>query len=112
MLRPLGPRIIVRPDKIEDTDPTRKAVKKAGLAIPEHSKEKKIEQQAMTRGTVLAIGSTAFHAPVGDGTAWVKVGDRVSYAKYAGASIQDPENEEWLLLLNDEDLLIEVIGEE
>jgi len=111
MLRPLGPRIVVRPDKVEDTDPTWKAVKKAGLAIPESSKEKKIEQQAITRGTVLAVGTMAFHPPVGTGEQWVKVGDRVCFAKYAGVVHPDPENDELLLILNDEDLLLEVIGE-
>ena len=111
MLRPLGPKIVIRPDKIEDTDPTWKAVKKAGLAIPETSKEKKMEQQAITRGTVLAIGSTAFHAPVGDGTPWTEVGKRVGFAKYAGVPILDPETDEILLLLNDEDLQLEISGE-
>lgn len=107
MLNPLGPRVIVRPDEFDEADPVYESAKKAGIVL---QKDKR-EQQAVVKGTVVSIGSLAFHAPVGDGTPWVKVGDRVYYAKFAGKEIIDPETKEELLLLNDEDLCVEIIGE-
>ena len=107
MLNPLGPRIIVRPDSFDEADPVYESAKKAGIVL---QKDKR-EQAAVVKGTVVSIGSMAFHAPVGNGTPWVKVGDRVYYAKYAGKEIVDPETKEDLLLLSDEDLCVEIIGE-
>ena len=111
MLNPLGPRVIVKPDNIEDVDPTFKKAKEAGIHIPKELREMKLEQQAVVKGTVISIGPLAFHPPVGDGTPWVKVGDRVYYAKYAGKDVVDPETEERFLLLMDEDLVVEIKGE-
>lgn len=111
MLKPLGPRVIVRPDKLEETDPVFKRAHAAGIEIPKDSQEAKREQQAVVKGTVVSIGSMAFHAPVGDGTPWVKEGDRVYYAKYAGKEIVDPETDEKFLQLNDEDLCTLIEGE-
>ena len=111
MLNPLGPRVIVRPDSIHESDPAFKAATKAGIYIPKEFDEMKREQQAVVKGTVVSIGPLAFQAPVGDGTPWAVVGDRVYYAKYAGKDVVDPETGETLLLLNDEDLCVKVIGE-
>lgn len=111
MLKPLGARVIVKPDDIEETDPTFRAAKQAGIHIPRELDAMKREQQAVVKGTVVSIGELAFHAPVGNGIPWVKTGDRVYYAKYAGKEVVDPETDEKLLLLNDEDLCVEVTGE-
>lgn len=111
MLRPLGGRVIVKPDSLEDVDPVYKAAKNAGLAIWSNEDNKKREEQAVVKGTVVAIGDLAFQAPVGNGTPWVVVGTRVYYAKYAGKEIVDPETKDNLLLLNDEDLCVEIQGE-
>ncbi len=107
MLNPLGPRVVVKPDAFDKADPVYEAAKRAGIVL---QKDKR-EQAAVVKGTVVSIGSMAFQAPVGNGTPWVKVGDRVYYAKYAGKEIVDPETNEDLLLLNDEDLCVEIIGE-
>jgi co-chaperonin GroES (HSP10) len=108
MLIPLGPRVIVRPDSFTNADPVYEAAKKAGIVLT-HDKR---EQAGVVKGTVVSIGSMAFHAPVGDGTPWVKVGDRVYYAKYAGKDVTDPSTKEELMLLNDEDLCAEIQGED
>ena len=110
MLRPLGGRVLVRPDKLEEVDPFYKAAKAAGIAFVE-GVDKKREEQAVVKGTVIALGDMAFKEPVGDGTPWVVVGSRVYYAKYAGKDVEDPETKERLLLLNDEDLCVEIKGE-
>lgn len=107
MLNPLGPRVIVRPDEFDHADPVYASAKAAGIVL---QKDKR-EQAAVVKGTVHSIGDQAFQAPVGNGTPWVKIGDRVYYAKYAGKEIVDPETKEELLLLNDEDLCVKIQGE-
>lgn len=107
MLKPLGPRVVIRPDSFDEADPVYESAKRAGIVL---QKDKR-EQQAVVKGTVVSIGSLAFHAPVGDGTPWVEVGDRVYYAKFAGKEIVDPETKEELLLINDEDLCVLIKGE-
>ncbi len=107
MLKPLGPRVVVKPDEFDHADPVYKRAKEAGIVL---QKDKR-EQQAVVKGTIVSIGEMAFQPPVGNGTPWVKVGTRVYYAKFAGKDIVDPETKEELLLLNDEDLCVEIIGE-
>ena len=108
MLKPLGPRVVVRPDSFDSADPVYKKAKEAGIVL----QRDKREQQAVVKGTVVSIGEMAFHAPVGNGTPWVEIGDRVYYAKFAGKEIEDPETKEELLLLNDEDLCVKITGEQ
>lgn len=107
MLKPLGPRVVVKPDDFTEVDPVYEAAKKAGLII----KQDKREQEAVVKGTVIEVGSMAYHPPVGDGTPWVKAGDRIYYAKFAGKDIVDPETGEEFLLLNDEDVCALIEGE-
>jgi len=77
------------------------------LYLPQSSRDR--EQYAMTFGVVVAIGPTAWKA-FDDGKPWCKVGDRVSYAKYGGFVIEDPESKEHFRLLNDEDVIAVVDG--
>jgi len=99
---PCGHRVLVRPDKVEER--TRGG---SGLFIPAQSRDR--EQYAMTFGAILAVGPTAWKA-FDDGKPWAKVGDRVSYAKYGGFIIEDPETKEHYRLLNDEDVIAVVEG--
>ena len=92
--KPTGWRIIVKPESV---------IKKVGnieLAVDE-----KAERRAITIGTVVEIGPSAWKAYKGyDVTGdWCKVGDRVLFAKYAGASLDDG-SEDGLVLVNDEDI--------
>lgn len=103
MLKVKGPRVLVRQDKLEDKDPVFAAAKKAGIAIHESSREKKLEQNAVDEGVVVDIGMRCWAEPIGDGTPWCAIGDRVVFAKYAG-SIRK-EGEDIFILLNDEDIL-------
>jgi len=98
-----GPRIRVLQDKLEDNDPVFAAAKKAGLAISDSSREKKLEQNAIDKGTIVDVGQGCWQPPIGDGTPWCKIGDKVIFAKYAG-SIRK-EGEDIYILLNDEDIL-------
>ncbi|HYR63059.1 MAG TPA: co-chaperone GroES [Actinomycetota bacterium] len=88
-LRPLGDRVLVRPDDSDKPLPS-------GLVIPDTAKEKPQE------GVVLAVGPGGFH----DGQRVpldVKEGDRVVYSKYGGTEvIIDGED---LLILAERDIL-------
>lgn len=107
MLEPLGHRILIKQDKLEDTDPTFKAAKAAGIELPEMMEIQR-EQAAVSKGTIVSVGPTAWTHPDLGSTPWAVVGDYVYFAKYAGAVITDPESKEKYILLNDEDIIAKV----
>jgi chaperonin GroES len=88
-LRPLGDRVLVRPDESDKPLPS-------GLVIPDTAKEKPQE------GLVLAVGPGSYHEgkriPLD-----VKEGDRVVFSKYGGTEVII-EGEE-LMILAERDLL-------
>lgn len=101
MLVPLGHRLLVRPEKIEEVDESFAAAKRAGIQLLELDKRK--EQVAVDRGTVVALGDTAFKDF--GGTPWCAVGDKVAYTRHGGKLIKDPVDEEEYIILNDEDVI-------
>lgn len=104
-IKPLGYRIVVRPDKLEDLDPTYKALKNMGFQRAA-TDEVKREEMSVDKGTVVAIGPTAFVEFGGE--PWCQVGAYVAYARHAGKFIADPDTDEEMLLLNDQDLICEI----
>ena len=88
-LKPLGDRVIVRPNDAEETLPS-------GLVLPDTAKEKPQE------GEVLAVGRGEWHddelVPLE-----VSAGDTVVYSKYGGTEIT-VEGED-LLILSSRDVL-------
>lgn len=92
MIKPAGHRVLVRPLSLE------KSTKTGILLAHDERKEK-----AQIRGTILAIGPTAWKA-FDEGEPWAKVGDTIFYAQYGGYLVRDPETDEELRLLNDEDV--------
>lgn len=109
MLKPLLFRILVKPFKLEDFDPTYKSAAAAGIHIPK-MQERVREEQAVDRGIVIAVGPIAFKEWGDDPV--VSVGDEVFFAKYAGKRIKDPYTEEEFVALNDEDLVVQIIKDE
>ena len=95
MLKPLGHRLLVEPENLEEKTGT-------GIIIKWDDREKK----AVQIGKILAIGETAWKEFGGD--AWAEVGDRVYFARYSGAWLTDPEDNKEYLLLNDEDVVAKV----
>lgn len=102
-IKPVGPRITVRPQKIEESDATYASAARAGIVIPDLD-ERKREQSAVDVGTVLAVSHLAW-SDVGDCKPWCKVGDKILYAKYGGKSQKDEATGETVVILNDEDVL-------
>lgn len=102
MFKPIGHRIIVKPEEI-------KKKTESGLLI-EYGSNELLEKGARIRGSVVAIGPTAwreFNLRSGvEHFNWVEIGDTVYYAKYAGKSIKDPDTGEEFVVLNDEDVVV------
>ena len=75
MLKPLGDRIVIK--VIEDTEQT-----SGGIFIPDSAKEKP------QKGEVVAVGQGKMNEKGEREPMYVKVGETVLYAKYAGTDIK------------------------
>lgn len=98
-----GFRVLVRPDKVVEKDEVYKAAKTFGFELFEDNhRGMKLEQNAINRGVVVAIGPLAWK-DYGD-VAWCQVGDYIGYSQHAGKFETDPFTDEKFILLNDEDV--------
>jgi co-chaperonin GroES (HSP10) len=103
-IKVLGPRVLVRPFKLEETDEVYKKIKQAGLVVPDLD-EKRREQAAIDKGIVISVGQLAYK-DWGDGAPWVQVGDEVMWAKHAGKTVDyDEKTGDRLVIINDEDII-------
>lgn len=115
MIEACGHRLTIRPDKVKDSEAekTKQLAKAAGLIMPDKTQEeleslRLREQAGVDQGIVLTIGKTAFRDFGGE--AWCSVGDYVAYARHAGKWVKDPETDEDILVLNDEDIVCRIIN--
>lgn len=102
MIIPVLHRILVKPDAIEDKDTAFAAAKRIGMEIVRDEKDR--EQAAVDSGVVVAYGATAFLDFKVEASP-IKVGDRIVYARYAGKTIVDPDDDVKYVALNDEDVV-------
>ena len=93
----LGHRILLQMEDKELTD-----TKSEGGIILQTKEIRYAEDSEI--GVVVGIGSTAYTS-VGDGTPWVKLGDKVLIARYNGLLV--PHNKK-LRIVNDEDVLLKI----
>lgn len=101
-LKAVGHKIIVKPDQVAKEHEVKGTNIKLHLAVDE-----KLYQGAQVKGTLVDVGPSAWKAFGKDfeGEPWAKVGDQVYYSKYAGKSIEDPEDVDTLyLVMLDEDV--------
>lgn len=108
-MQPTGYRVWIKPDYAKDH-------KVAGTNIViEIAESDRTGVAAVTEGTVLAVGPTAFvfdkesaalgrRSPLNE--PWCKVGDRVVFSKYGGKIIVDPKTEEKTIIINDQDVMM------
>ena len=89
-LQPLGDRIVVRRDDVEETTA-------GGLVLPSGSAEKP------TRGVIVAVGNGKLLADGSRGELQVKAGDHIIFTSYAPNEIKFGDEE--LLLMREEDVL-------
>ena len=100
MIKILLHHVLVKLDDAIEADDTYKRAKAAGIVL----ELDKREQAAVEYGTVVKIGPTAFK-DLGRDPTILKEGDRISFARYSGKSIKDSDGTEYLLL-NDQDVLV------
>jgi chaperonin GroES len=83
-IQPLGDRVIVKPEEVEERT-------KGGIILPDTAKEKPIE------GTIIAVGNGK-HTDDGKLIEMtVKAGDKVLYGKYSGTEVSI-DGEEYLIM--------------
>ena len=92
-LQPLGDRIVVRPIKREE-------VTKGGIVLPDTAKEKPQE------GEVIAVGMGDVDSKGNKIPLSVKVGDKIIFSSYAGVEFNPDEENEYLILSEDEVLVV------
>ena len=100
MIKILLHHILVKTDDATEADQDLKRAKAAGIIL----ELDKREQAAVEYGTVVKIGPTSF-TDLGRDPTILKEGDRISFARYSGKSIKDSDGTEYLLL-NDQDVLV------
>ena len=111
----LGHRLTIRPDALKDSELVKAkelASKIDGFVFAkdaEDNLESQItrEQAGVDQGIVLSIGKTAFRDFGGE--PWCDEGDYVAYARHAGKFVKDPDTDENILVLNDEDIICRII---
>jgi co-chaperonin GroES (HSP10) len=102
MIIPVLHRILVKQDKLEESDKTYIKMKELGLTLAE-TDDRKRAQVGVDKGTVIAIGGTAYRDFGTEPP--IKVGDKVAYARFSGKFITDPQTDEEFVALNDEDII-------
>lgn len=109
----LGHRLTIRPDPIKNSEAaeTKKKADEIGIFLVDKLKEELESQELRDRasvdqGIVLTIGKTAFRDFGGE--PWCVVGDYVAYARHAGKFVKDPDTDEDILVLNDEDIICKI----
>lgn len=111
MYKAVGYRFWVKPDdvqeKIEEDVP--EFLKEKGFKRALDKRQEQMEKHTVMSGTVISVGDEcwkAFHkGPLETFKPWAKVGDRVTWAMYAGVLVDNPNNpDEEIFILNDEDL--------
>lgn len=107
MIIPSGHRVLVKQEKYDEYDEVYKSAKRAGIEI---LKDKEVRYQAsVDKGVVVSIGHTAWKDFGNE--PWAQVGDTVLFAKNAGKSVKDPEDEDTpYVILNDEDIVATLKG--
>lgn len=102
MIEPCGYRVMLKVHDITEVDSAYRSATKTGIVLPkEHLK---MEQNAVDKGEIVAIGPQAFQELGGPEANGVKVGDYAVFAKYAGKLVEDHDGTKYLIV-NDEDVV-------
>jgi co-chaperonin GroES (HSP10) len=98
-LQVLGDRLLLKPNQLKKQH----QVEGTDLKIEIAYGEKELQHEAATtEGTVEQVGPLAYNE---DSTPWCSVGDRVTWGKFAGYWITDPETKENYVILDPHDIL-------
>ena len=116
-----GHRVLIKVEKLTDADEVYKSAAKSGIVFAEDTEDSKRQRAGLDRGTVVAVGPDcwrAFYASahpndanfMSDFEPWAKIGDFVSFAKYSGKMLEDPEDGQKYMVVNDEDIVAVLRG--
>ncbi len=97
-LQPIEYKVLVQPDKIEETDEAIKRFQTLGIELPAAERER--DKMKQITGTLVSVGGNAFSDMDGRLPA---IGDKVYFAKYAGLTLKADDGAEWRLM-NDKDI--------
>ena len=114
MLKIMGHRLLIKPDPPKDQVKLGAELKAMGFEVGMTADQERRELVGTEIGTLVAIGNTCWRAYDGKDAAWEpwsKVGDRVTFAKYSGKIVTDPETDEKFMVVNDVDMQCVVTGE-
>jgi co-chaperonin GroES (HSP10) len=95
MLQVVGHRVLVRPDPVETKT-------QSGIVLV---KDERLYREATMSGEVVQIGESAW-VGFADNKPWCQVGDKIIYARHTGKFVTDPDTEEELYVINDEDVQV------
>ena len=87
-IRPVEYRILVKPTEVEERT-------EGGIIIPPTVRDR--DQMAQADGVLMAVGGSAFSDWKAPGDA-PSIGDRLTFAKYAGIVLRGQDGEEYRLL--------------
>ena len=93
-IHPTGHHVLICPDEVKEKT-------KGGIYLAPTGREQK--QRAATKGRLIAVGPSAWKE-FADGSPWAKIGDYISFAKYASINMQGSDGKDYALL-NDQDIL-------
>ncbi len=108
-LRVKGHRVLVKPEEVKKrfNQHVPQGLASTGFEIALPTEQEKREEVATSVGRVIEIGSTCWHAYDSGFDVWepwCKVGDLITYARYAGKIQEDPSTGEKYMLINDVDV--------
>jgi co-chaperonin GroES (HSP10) len=102
MIKVCGHRLLIKQIDYLSDNSAYQELKKMGLEIAETDDNRRAKE-SMDQGTVLQIGPSAWKD---FGTEhWCKVGDFITYAKFAGKLLIDPDTGDKYYAINDEDVV-------
>lgn len=111
-----GHRLLIKPDEVKQrfNEHVPESLKKTGFTIEMTQEQEQREEAASRTGTVVGVGATCWHSY--DKTSpewkpWCQVGDRVTFARYAGRVEEDPVTHEKFVVINDTDMFCVIEGE-
>lgn len=112
-LKPLGWRVLVKPNEAEEGATVPSELAKLGFEVRQGMDAEEIKRSILSLelGTIVKIGDLAWMRQDMQGNRlpefwepWAKVGDKVIFNRYSGKLIRDPENGSYLMQMNDEDI--------
>ena len=81
-------------------------VTESGIIIAQESDSKRREELSEVEGILVAVGADAWRDRSGKYNPWAKIGQRVTYARFAGKVLTDPDDpENEYFVMNDEDII-------